>query len=77
VSAAVRCRTYLVDGEPVVVRGDRPLTPEALAALAELARAARALITPEIAAKQDAARARNHARLVRLGMAADDAHGPR
>jgi hypothetical protein len=35
------CRTYRVDGEPVVVRGDRPLTEEDQGALAEIVRAAK------------------------------------
>lgn len=35
------CRTYQVDGEPVVVRGDRPLDEQSQQALAELVRAAK------------------------------------
>lgn len=35
------CRTYAVDGEPVVVRGDRPLDEQSQAALAEVVRAAK------------------------------------
>lgn len=35
------CRTYEVDGQPVVVRGNRPLNDEDQAALAEIVRAAK------------------------------------
>jgi hypothetical protein len=63
-----RCRGYVVDGEPVVVRGEQPLTEKDIAALTEVARAARSLITPEIAERQAAARTRHHDRLVRLGI---------
>jgi hypothetical protein len=35
------CRAYQVDGEPVVVRGDRPLTEEDQGVLGEIVRAAR------------------------------------
>lgn len=35
------CRTYEVDGEPVVVRGDRPLDEQSQEALAEVVRAAK------------------------------------
>lgn len=36
------CRQYAVDGEPVVVRGARPLDEQDRAALAEIVRAAKA-----------------------------------
>ncbi len=71
--SAERCRTYVVDGEPVTVRGAQPLDLEQLDALAEIARAARARITPEMAERQDAAMRRNHERLVRLGLVPGEA----
>lgn len=65
-----QCRGYEVDGQPVVVRGDRPLTADDQAALAEIVRAVRARYTDEQAEemgrRQAAAMARNHERLQRI-----------
>lgn len=51
------CHAYDVDGEPVNVRGSRPLTVEGQEALAEVVRAARALMDsdPDLAVRQAAA----------------------
>lgn len=42
-----QCRTYDVDGEPVVVRGSADLTDEEREALADLVRAVRARFDAE------------------------------
>jgi hypothetical protein len=63
-----RCRTYEVDGEPIRVRGGEPLTSEGEAALAEVVRAAKSLITPEMAERQEAAMVRYRERLQRLAI---------
>jgi len=42
-----QCRVVDVDGEPVVVRGDKPLTTEGQEALAVLVRAVRAQMEAE------------------------------
>jgi antitoxin HigA-1 len=41
------CRSYAVDGEPVVVRGNQPLDEEGQAALAEVVRAAKKVFTED------------------------------
>lgn len=68
--AAEKCRTYEVDGSPVMVRGSEPLSTEGEAALAELVRAVHAMHTTEewdaIGRKQAAALERIHARNQRL-----------
>ena len=51
------CRVYEVDGEPVNVRGSGPLSVDGEAALAEVVRAAKAMLDadPNLAARQSAA----------------------